>query len=550
MPSISAPAPSEEWADDDFDIPDGQPLLRKQSSRQGHFEDWDADLADTLGSSASNPVVIESDKSAMRIIRPTLANISKSDDDEDEGVSTIKVGGTLLQAAPTSTLEDDDFEDAFTFPSEMTQLSLAPLSLHHQSSKSSFEWGGDRDQTTSSQSSDAYSTLGFADASPTSNSTAGSNDTDDSDSNEDMDGIVLPDELFESKQAGRHLSKILAVKKAATEVSGQIRGPRRSTEEDFELGLVIDDDFELSPSRLKQNAQKQKSRHNPRSTSLPIQRSFASLRPPSRLRGERAMAVSPPPVPRPKRSQTFQTLSPASAGPSTILPAKPGSLRGQKSHTGLKPPSPTNRKLSRKASLSSLLEGNQSVSSASSVASSSKSRYEEPTAASRAKVKASMSKASMSKLHHDDYVPPTRPSTPSTSTAALRLTMPTQGARLKSRPPLSSVWGASASPAARTSSPLPPRPPSSLAKSRRPSSASLGPVQQMMRPQKSRVFGDGSELDNIDDLSTDRDKESRFDVHPQNKNRIPGGSYSNLSEKGTLRRKARRDISSPTNSGQ
>lgn len=546
---------SEDWADDDFDLPEGQLLLRKQSKHDQLDEDWDAETEDMLtpGSSASNPVVLASDKAEIRIMRPALANFSKSDDDDDEGVSTIKAAATLRQSSVV-TVEDDDFEDAFALPTDMTTLSLAPLSLHHQSSKSSFEWNGDRDQTTSSQSSDAYSSLGFADTSPSSHSTTDSVDTDsDSSGEQDLEGLVLPDELFESKQAGRHLTKILALKKAAVEAVN-LRDSRPGAEEDFEMGLVIDDDFELSPSRLKQSAQKQKTRHNPRSASLPVQRSATNLRPPSRLRGERAKASVSPPPPMPKRSQTFQSLSPATAGPSTVLSSKPGSLRGQKSHTGLKPPSPTQRKLSRKASLSSLLEGNQSGSSSS--ASSSRPRYDEPTAASRAKSKASMSKASMSKLQSQEYnVPPTRPSTPSTSTAALRLTMPTQS-RLKSRPPLSSVWGATASPASpafppgsyRTSSPLPPRPPSSLAKSRHASPA-LGPVQQMMRPQRSRVFGDGTELDGFEDLATDRDQESRFRVHTQNKNRIPGGTFSNQSEKGTLRRKPRHDMASPTNSG-
>lgn len=100
----------------------------------------------------------------------------------------------LEARSPPSPIEED-FEDGLTLPEDLTQLSLRPLSLLHRTSKSSFEWG-DSNQTSSSQSSDAYSTLGFADNSPSSNYTSASlpeTETEDEDEDDgDLDGLVIP----------------------------------------------------------------------------------------------------------------------------------------------------------------------------------------------------------------------------------------------------------------------------------------------------------------------------------------------------------------------
>lgn len=526
------------------------------------------DLGKTGGASIKPPLVsqipddLPDDSSRMITIRPPQVQQLPDTDEEDEGASTIKVAA-LPRPIPASTQPpiEEDFEDAFALPSDLTRLSLAPLSLNHRSSKNSLEWG-DKDQTSSSQSSDAYSTLGFADASPGSNSTSSvslpDTETEEDDDEDDlMEGLVLPSGIFESGHAGRKLKEILHMKKTTLAVVDQVKVASPDPEDDFEMGLVIDEDVDLSPSRLLHSAQQQKTQRSAaRSTSLPTQRPSA-LRPPSRLRSDRAKSpvnpplsstrqlqkirLSPSPPLHPSRSQTFQ-LAPSS--PSSFLIPKTSGLRGQKSHSGLKPPTPTGsaHKLGRKASLSSLMESSssQASGSGSSSAGPSKARYEEPTASSRAKNQRSATTRYK--------VPPTRPSTPSSNPTALRLTMPTVLSRTKSRPALSSVFGtynpgnSPQSPAFRTSSPLP-RPPSTLSnKSARSTYVPPAAAPRILRkPKRPRTYGDGTELDAFDDLPTDRDKESRFHVQPKGYgNRIPGGTYtSKPSDKGTVRKKRR-----------
>lgn len=582
MPTIPAPSADsnrEEWPDADFDFPEGQPL-HTIADKDEDEDDWDLemDLGKTGGARIqvlTTSVVsdlVPSTMTGMVTIRPPQpsSQVSEVDDDDDEGVSTIKAATIIpkpLQPKHQDSI-DEDFEDGFSLPFDLTRLSLAPLSLNHRSSKNSLEWG-DRDQTSSSQSSDAYSSLGFADASPSSNSTSSASsaslpdtETEDEDDHDDVEGLIIPSEIFESGHGGRKLNKILAQKKMSLISNEQVKVAPPDPEDDFEMGLVIDDDVDLSPSRLLHSAQQQKAKgaHNQRSRSLPTQRPTTSLRPPSRLKMERAkspvnpppssarqlqkLRLSPsPPLQPPTRSQTFQPFTQASP-PSTpsFLTPKPGSLRGQKSHSGLKPPTPPpTRKLTRKASLSSLMDKSQSQASGSGSTSSNitKARYEEPTAASRAKTQ----RSATSRLK----VPPTRPSTPSSNTAALRLTMPTVPTR--TRPALSSVWGAAPpSPAVpspilrNTSSPLP-RPPSSLSlKSSRATLVNPPAAKVLRKPRRARMYGDGTELDNIEDLPTDRDKESRFRVQPKGYgNRIPGGTYSATKppDKGTVRKKRR-----------
>ncbi|KAJ7357236.1 hypothetical protein DFH08DRAFT_736663 [Mycena albidolilacea] len=544
----TVPAPSlhharEEWSDADFDL-DDRPI-HAVTDRDDDNEDWDAemDLPKPARSAAPLDQLVASApaSSQMFIIRPSLPEI---DDDDDEGVSTIKVAvlpRALPPKAPRSPI-DEDFEDAFSLPSDLTQLSLAPLSLNHRVSKTSLEWG-DRDQTSSSQSSDAYSSLGFADASPSSNSTSsvelpGTEDEDDDDDEEELEGLVIPVGIFESGKGARHLTKLLEMKKKAPVPEDKPR-VSRPEEDDFETGLVIDDDYELSPSRLLTNQQLQSQRiFNVRSNSMPSSQRLSSLRPSSRLKLDRAK--SPVAGRPPTRTQT----SGPPPAPSSFLSPKPNNLRGQKSHSGLKPPTPptTARKLTRKASLSSLMEtsSNQASGSGSASAGTSKAGYEEPTAASRAKTF----------RYREFKVPPTRPSTPSSNPAALRLTMPT-ASRSKSRPALSAVFhgpssaSGSQSPSLfRSMSPIPPRPLSHLS-TRPPSQPVASPPRPtaprvLKRPKRQRLYGDGTELDAFDDLPTDRDKESRFRVQPKGYgNRVPGGSYPPKPEKGTMRRKRR-----------
>ncbi|KAJ8520102.1 hypothetical protein ONZ45_g3026 [Pleurotus djamor] len=575
------PAPSlvltrEEWPDADFDLPDGEPIHSVINRDDDADEDWDIEMS--LGKTggvkalALTSSIGSSHSPQPFTIRPRIPSSSGTDedDDDDEGVSTIKASAVLPQPVarlPKQAPIDEDIETAFLLPEDLTQLSLAPLSLNHRSSKNSLEWG-DKDHTSSSQSSDAYSSLSFADASPSSNSASSVSQPDtgdelDSDDEGVLDGLVIPTGLFDNGHCGRKLHKILEMKKKTGITDARVKIASPDPEDDFEMGLVIDDEV-LSPSRLRHATLQSKQppmRPFNRSTSAPPRQPPSSLRPPSRLKHDRAKSpINPPPSSTrqlqklrltpspplpgvPQRSQTFQALSPAAPSPPTsFLSPKPGSLRGQKSHSGLKPPTPpsSTRKLTRKASLSSLMETSQAQASGS--ASGSKARYEEPTYASRAK-----SHKSTSSRTHDYKVPPTRPCTPSSNQAALRLTMPTQS-RSKPRPALSTVWGTPAvnppdSSIIRTASPLPPRPPSSLsAKSVKPSNIPQPVAPKVLRrPKRQRTYGDGTELDSIEDLPADREKEARYRVQPKGYgNRVPGASYSKGgSDKGTMRKKTR-----------
>lgn len=614
MATIPAPTvvSREEWPDADFDLPEGVPITTS-SDRDDDVEDWDIkmNLGQTGGAKVqvvltgiTTPLsasVSKLQSSPTVTIRPPIV-LSENDEDDDEGVSTIKANAIptgLAKVSPAAPPIEEDFEEAFALPSDLTQLSLAPLSLHHRTSRNSLEWG-EKDQTSSSQSSDAYSTFGFADASPSSNSvssvsTPGTESEEDEDHDE-LEGLVLPTSIFESGQGGKQLNKILQMKKKAHYTSSQVKIASPDPEDDFEAGLILDDDADLSPSRLLQNSQVQRAQRTfIRSNSAPVQRppsSSTSLRPPSRLRSERAkspsnpppssvrqlqkLRLSPsPPLRPPSLNQTnFQAF--ASADPSlspspspSFLVSKPGSLRGQKSHTGLKPPAlPAPRKLTRKASLSSLMETSHALASEAAAGSSRPrlARYEVPTAASLAKSHKS------STTRSTEYpVPPTRPHTPSSNAAALRLTMPTQ-MRTKSRPSLSQVFAApsassSSSSTSRAKSPvsLPARPPSSaslrqvssrISKTAQslspppPSPQTPNAPKVLKKPKRQKTYGDGTELDGIEDLPTDRDKESRYRVQPKGcGNRTPSASYSPKSatslsavasdSKGTVRKKKR-----------
>ncbi|TFK30777.1 hypothetical protein FA15DRAFT_662829 [Coprinopsis marcescibilis] len=590
MSTIPAPTfmhAREEWPDADFDIPDGE-LLHAPSDKDDADEDWDLemDFGETAGAKAKAvvagiaarseaPRVSSSSAPQMFTIRPPVRQ-PETDDDDDEGVSTIKATGlplNILPKIPKQPLQptiDEDFEDGFALPSDLTKLSLAPVSLSKRGSKNSLEWG-EKDNSSSSQSSDAYSSLGFADHYPSSTSASSASlpETETEDDEDELEGLVIPSALFESKQSGRQLNKILDSKKKVDPASKQIKVATPNPEDDFEAGLIIEDDVDLSPSRLLNNSNSKSKRTFNRSNSHPPSRP-STLRPPSRAakldrsksptgpppsstRQLQKIRLSPsPPLRPPSRSQGYQNFSAASPLPtptpspsSSFLSPKPGSLRGQKSHSGLKPPTPpsSTRQLTRKASLSVIESGSKQASRTSLEVPTNQQRprYDEPTQASKAK----SHKGSTSRLQ-DFKVPPTRPSTPSSNTAALRLTMPTQS-RLKSRPALSQVFGPppdhKPSHIPRATSPLPPlppppRPPSSMslrASNRASKAVPPPPVptpppvsapKLLRKPKRIRTYGDGTELDAMDDLPLDQDKEGRYRVQPKGYgNRIPGASY-------------------------
>lgn len=584
--TIPAPAHArEEWPDADFELPDGHPICAPPDAfLDKDDDDWDAemDFGETGGARISFKGALASGMNTLNrhpvkglvTIRPPASATYNSfaaecDDDDDEGISTIKVSALPIalpsKVASPRVIGDDDMEADFALPSDLTQLSLRPLSLHHRSSKGSVEWG-DRDITSSSASSEAYSSLGF-DAAPSPSTISSVPTTDDDREDEDdgdLDGIVIPNGLFESAQGRKRLTKILDAKKKTPKITEDVKVPTTNPEDDFEIGLVINGDDDLSPSKLIHNQQtKRLGTLNIRSNSAPARPSV--LRPPSRLRGDRPRtplgqagpsgqtsktSTSPPNRPtQTKRSYTFLTLAPSSSqAPTSFLAPKSGPLRNQKSHSGLKSPSPPNsahRKLNRKASLSSLMETSNAQSSSSSSRPPHPSNYSSATASSRARTHTN----STSKMHGIEMqVPPTRPSTPSSNPAALRLTMPTSMARMRSRPALSAVFPG-ASPTPSTSLQQQPRAPNiSNTLNRSPPaptniprpSSSLG-SSKVLRRTKRRVFGDGSELDGIEDLPVDREREAKLRVQPKGyQNRISSGSHMKTekdSGRGTVRRK-------------
>ena len=580
--------PREEWNDADFDFPDEDPIHTSDAESEkeeegGGDEDWDIemDLGKTGGAKAravigSMTVAAQAsssagDESRTFTIRPPLTAIG-DEDEEDDGIPTIKA--LVLPKIPSrAALEatiDEDFEDGLALPSDLTRLSLRPLELNHRASKSSLEWG-DKDHTTSSQSSDAYSTLGFADHSPpstvyTSASLPETETEEEEDESEDMlDGLVVPSGLFESGQSAKKLTKMLETKKKAVVTDMRVKIASPDLEDDFESGLVFDSGMELSPSRLLQAAQ-QTMKHGSALRSKSVPRASTQARPHSRAKSDRAKSPNVPPIssshqlrklacppspPKPSSSSRTQTYSQAAtSGPtlstkSSFLGPKFSSLRGQKSHIVLKAPSPSSsRRLSRKASLPSLSDHSPTQPTPSRLPDMpALSRYNAPTVSSKAKNHTS----STGRLHTFDYnVPPTRPSTPSSNPTALRLTMPTSSSRLKVRLPISNVFLPSPatsepSPLPRSTSPLPAisRPPSALS-SRPPSSKARHSQTQSLpavpaaakvlkRPKRTRTYGDGTELDGIEDLPLDREKEGKYRVQPKGAGtRIPGASYASI----------------------
>lgn len=559
MTPIPAPSfvfPQEEWADTDFDLPEGVPLSTPSDMESDNeTEDWDLEMnlegiSRTRLSISSLPVASSLRTSTTSItIRPPIPQSSDEDDYDDEGASTIKVSHMPpIRPKTPPRIQDDDIEKAFELPSNLTQLSLQPVQLRHRPSKSSLEWG-DRDHTSSSTSSDAYSTLGFGPSvSPSSNSTSapsiGELETDDDDDDGgELDGLVLPSGIFDSGKGGQHLTKILETKKRLPVVNERINPFQLDSEDDFEIGLVIDDDFDLSPSRLPSNRLQgiQRTKAFDRSKSAPPRPPVAPFRPSSRLTGfkerpksppmsststtvsrVRPLVISQPTSVRPvlTRKFTVQTLS--SAPPSSSLlvqsPTSNGPLRAQKSHQVLKPPSPRSI-MTRKASLSSLIDIAAAAATSSSIPVSSPTTYTASTVASRGRSQVPETAHNARTTNHYP-VPPTRPTTPSTSTAALRLTMPTTSSRAKIRPAISSVFsgiGLGKDKDGRSSPSS--RPPSTVSsgsskKSPQPQRMPTGP-KVLKRPKRARTYGDGTELDGIEDLPTDREKERLYRVTPK-----------------------------------
>ncbi|EJD55573.1 hypothetical protein AURDEDRAFT_109849 [Auricularia subglabra TFB-10046 SS5] len=616
----AAPAPTvvlhrEEWPDEDFEIPDGHAISAASDAESDKDDDdadldWDAEmnLGTTGGARVSvggptlAPRPLSSAKSgfipfaAMGAPQPDphrAEDDSPDDIEDDEGVSTIKLssGPTFAPpAAPPRTPPprrqqaetiDEDVESDFALPSDLSQLSLRSLPLHHPS-KAVLEWG-DKDHTSSStSSSDAYSTLGLGPAaSPSSFCTSASQpetETEDDDDEGMLEGLVVPSGLFDSGKGGKELVRLLEQKKKMPVLDERVKVVSPDGEEDFEIGLVIDDDTDLSPSRFITQQKKQTSLIN-RSKSVPPRTTVAG-RPPSRLRTETGPSSRPqssqdsvrvrntrsPTFVRPRPPSRTQSAHPPvsmkrsdpppGTSSSTLHPQRAqtsASLRSQKSHGVLQPSGSSRPALQRKASLSTLLDKNaeSSGSSASSIRTRGDlaspmlpksashmtlghaARYEGSTAASRAKMQANFQ--SSSRLYAPEYkVPPTRPSTPSSNPAALRLTMPTTSSRLKSRPAISSIFSPTASAPSPGNSPPQVHSRASISPLPRPTSQTSdrstartqvtqpAAAKMLRKPKRQRLYGDGTELDGIEDLPTDRDKERKYRVAAKSPpNRLP-----------------------------
>jgi hypothetical protein len=559
-PELLRLAPREEWPDADFDFAeeehgpihasDGESDKGEPDAGGDDGDDWDTemDLGSTGGSGTlklplptrANTMPLPA-STPMFTIRPPIAT-ANADTDDDEGISTIKAFGTLKLSAPAAKPAaplDEDIESDFALPSDMTQLSLRPMSLHHQSSRGSFEWG-EKDHTSSSQSSDAFTSLGFTGSSASSNSTSASMpETETDEDSDELEGLVIPSGLFESGQGSKHLTKMLERKKRMPSIDERPAAATPDPEDDFEVGLLIDDaDFSVSRLPRPTHASGSKRAKYERSKSAPSSRMGSTIiRPPSRarktksptnpptssMRQLRQLAVSPPltEVPRAAsiaRSNTFQPPpTPSGSGSGTgFLNPKSASLRGQKSQTSIKPASPPGKPLTRKASLSSIemspVHGQHAVVLTGPSPPHPVQRYEAPTAASRAKSQLQ----SIGRLQAPLFVPGAStgaPRSPSLN-ASHRLTLPVSITRQKSRPTINSVFPDRP----RATSPLP-RPPSSTSAASSSKSRSpplVGPTaaapRLLRRPKKARPFGDGTELDGFDDLPTDRDKETRYRV--------------------------------------
>ena len=149
LPTFAVSGSGEEWNDAEFDFLDGEPIHTSDPDSDKEDEDWDAemDLGKTGGAKAH--AVLEdaaarcvaartqslTQGSGMVTIRPPLTSSPGADDEDGEGISTIKISALPKpesSKAPSTSL-DDDFEDDLVIPSDVTELSLRPASLVHRS---------------------------------------------------------------------------------------------------------------------------------------------------------------------------------------------------------------------------------------------------------------------------------------------------------------------------------------------------------------------------------------------------------------------------------
>ena len=304
---------------------------------------------------------------------------------------------------------DDDFEADFDLPGDLSQLSLRPL--HQSTSRGTVGSPGDpwldyASMSTTTHSSET-SSLGFGHhASPSTSAWSGGTETDEDDY-AFLDGVVVPDGMFD-KENKANLSRLLDTKKKTPAAPKpkhvlhlgehqlyylliDVLAPNALTayieNDDFLDGLVLDDHADLSPSKLnKRTTPPRPSNRPPAARSAPGARSPngspAKVRPPSRtttltrpLSPPLSRVSSPPPrgpipgrrgatSPTPTRAAgalltRLTVSSPAPSferkpiTPSTSAPSRQWSQSGKV--TGPRPP-PTKRQVIRKGSLQSLVD--------------------------------------------------------------------------------------------------------------------------------------------------------------------------------------------------
>lgn len=246
-------------------------------------------------------------------------NLVDWDDEEEEAIATIKASpGQYLRLKPTSSTppkkpasvaEEEDFEEDFALPDDLSHLSLRPLK--HRSSKANLMDGwGDHTSSSTAYSSEASSFgLGPTESPSSSNSpSAFAGPETDDDSESVLDGLVLPEGLFDADKDNPTLHKRIEERKrlAASEVPLVASSPQED-EEDFESGLVIDDDVDFNLSKVKQHRASLSGGRSTRtalsmlSTPPPVSTPPATGRPPSRTQSLVGSPEQPrTPLARPK----------------------------------------------------------------------------------------------------------------------------------------------------------------------------------------------------------------------------------------------------------
>ncbi|KAG8803110.1 hypothetical protein FRC17_006273, partial [Serendipita sp. 399] len=171
-----------------------------------------------------------------------------------------------------NTEPDEDFEEDFSLPDDLAHLSLRPL--RHQSSKTNLDGWGDQTNSSTVYSSEASSFGLHTNESPSSTSFSRTGAETDDDEECLLDGLVLPEGLFDGEKSDRQLHRIIEERKKNAAAEPNVTSPLE--DDDFEKGLVIDDDVDFNLARVKQH------RHSLSASRLSkLQPQLAPLSPPN-----------------------------------------------------------------------------------------------------------------------------------------------------------------------------------------------------------------------------------------------------------------------------